>query len=183
VTDEEWSRTVEIGLNNDPYNYQDITDNPWPFKTRNMRKKNEYIQFSKLSIWLACLQSVSKSCLLIQMTRPSDGINFTHIMNLFCRYIWVLTFFCRCTRAFFLDLFGSMILPNNNADSMPAVYLTFLEDMLNVPDDRYDWRQTILSYLYFNLSRSCLEPADCIAEPVLLLQMWSWTWFPIERPK
>jgi hypothetical protein len=29
--------------------------------------------------------------------------------------------------------------PNNSADSVPAVYLIFLEDMLNVPEDGYDW--------------------------------------------
>jgi hypothetical protein len=58
VTDDEWSGTVEmlIGLNIDPYNYQDITDNPWPFKTSNMGKENKCIQFSKLSIRLACLR-------------------------------------------------------------------------------------------------------------------------------
>jgi hypothetical protein len=52
VTDDEWSVTVEmlLGLNSDPYSYQDITDNLWLFKTRNRGKENEYIQFSKLSI-------------------------------------------------------------------------------------------------------------------------------------
>jgi hypothetical protein len=34
------------------------------------------------------------------MTRPFDGTKFTHSMNLFYRYIWVLTFFCRYTRVF-----------------------------------------------------------------------------------
>jgi hypothetical protein len=47
VTDDEWSGTVEmlLGLNSDPYSYQDITDNLWPFKTRNRGEENEYIQF------------------------------------------------------------------------------------------------------------------------------------------
>jgi hypothetical protein len=61
-------------------------------------------------------------------------------------------FFCRYTRAFFLDLFGSVIFPNNSADSVPALYLTFLEDMLNVSEDGYDWGQAVFSCLYFNLS-------------------------------
>jgi hypothetical protein len=51
------------------------------------------------------------------------------------------------------------------------VYLIFLDDMLNVPEDEYDWGHVVLSCLYFNLSRSCLEPADCIAEPLILLQV------------
>jgi hypothetical protein len=58
VTDDEWSGTVEmlLGLDTDPYSYDDITDNPWPFKTRNRGKENEYIQFSTFSIRLACLR-------------------------------------------------------------------------------------------------------------------------------
>jgi hypothetical protein len=35
-------------------------------------------------------------------------------------------FFYKYTRAFCLDLFGSVIFPNNNADSVPTMYLTFL---------------------------------------------------------
>jgi hypothetical protein len=34
-----------LGLDVDPYSYDDIIDNPWPFKTRNMGKENEYIQY------------------------------------------------------------------------------------------------------------------------------------------
>jgi hypothetical protein len=42
VTDNEWSRTVKmlLGLDADPYSYDDITDNLWPFKTRNGGKEN-----------------------------------------------------------------------------------------------------------------------------------------------
>jgi hypothetical protein len=63
------------------------------------------------------------------------------------------------------------------------VYLIFLDDMLNVPEDDYDRGQAILSCLYFNLSPSCLETANCIVGPLLLLQMWSWTRFTIGRPR
>jgi Plant mobile domain len=120
---------------------------------------------------------IFKSCLPTLMTRPSDDIifttNFTPSVNLFCRY----------TRAFCLNLYGSVMFPNNSANSVPTVYLTFLDDVLNVPEDDYDWRQAILSCLYFNLSRSCLEPAYYITGPLPLLQMWSWTRFPIGRPR
>jgi hypothetical protein len=47
---------------------------------------------------------------------------------------------------------------NNSADSVPTVYLIFLDDMLNVPEDSYDWGQAVLSCLYFNL-----DPTYCIA--------------------
>jgi hypothetical protein len=47
VTDDKWYGMVEmlLGLDVDPYSYDDITDNPWPFKTRNRGKDNEYIQY------------------------------------------------------------------------------------------------------------------------------------------
>jgi hypothetical protein len=47
ATDDEWSGTVEmlLGLDVDPYSYDDITDNPRPFKTKNREKENEYIQY------------------------------------------------------------------------------------------------------------------------------------------
>jgi hypothetical protein len=45
VTDNEWSRTLEmlLRLDVDPYSYPDITDNPWSFKTRNRGKENEFM--------------------------------------------------------------------------------------------------------------------------------------------
>jgi hypothetical protein len=51
-------RTLEIllGLDDDPYNYDNITDNSWPFKTRNKGNENEYVQFSTYNIRLSCLQ-------------------------------------------------------------------------------------------------------------------------------
>jgi hypothetical protein len=123
-----------------------------------------------VSVCRVC-ESIFKICLLTQMMKPSDGTNFTPFMNLFFRCTGVLTFFCRYTRAFCLDLFGSVMFPNNSADSVPAMYLTFLDNMLDVPEDGYEWGQAILSCLYFNLSRSCLESADCIAGPLFLFQM------------
>jgi hypothetical protein len=48
VTDDEQSGMVEmlLGLDVNPYSYDDITENPWPFKTRNRGKENEYIQYT-----------------------------------------------------------------------------------------------------------------------------------------
>jgi hypothetical protein len=57
VIDDNWSGTLEmfLRLDGDPYSYEDITDNLWPFKTRNKGKENEYIQFSTFSIRLSYL--------------------------------------------------------------------------------------------------------------------------------
>jgi hypothetical protein len=86
--------------------------------------------------------NIFKSCLSTPTTTLSNGIifttNFTPFMNLFCRYTGVLIFFGRYTRAFCLDLFGSVMFPNNSADSVPAAYLTFLDDLLNVPEEGYN---------------------------------------------
>jgi hypothetical protein len=57
---------------------------------------------------------------------------------------------------------------NNSVDLVPTVYLIFLDDMLNVSEDGYDWGQIILSCLYFNVSHSCIEPLDCIVVLLLL---------------
>jgi hypothetical protein len=165
MTDDDWSGTVEmlLRLDADPYSYDDITDNPWPFKIKIGGKRMSTLISRHLVFDSHVCVNIFKSCLLTPMTTPSNGIifttNFTPFMNLFCRYTRVLTFFDRYT------------FPNNSADSVPAAYLTFLDDLLNVPEEGYNWGQVVLSCLYFNLCRSCLEPTDCIAGPVLLLQM------------
>jgi hypothetical protein len=58
VTDDEWSGTLEmlLGLNDDLYSYNDITDNMWSFKIKNKEKENKYVQFSTYSIRLLCLR-------------------------------------------------------------------------------------------------------------------------------
>jgi hypothetical protein len=73
--------------------------------------------------------------------------------------------------------------PNNSGDSLPALYLTFLHDIINVVEKGYNWRHIVLCFLYFNICRSCLQPMDCIARPLLLLQMWFWTQILIGRPR
>jgi Plant mobile domain len=129
-------------------------------------------------------ESIFKNYLSTPMMRLFDGIIFTISFILsWIYYKFDLIFFCRYTWAFCLDLFGSVMFPNNSAYSVLVVYLSFLNDILNVPEDCYDWGQLVLSCLYFNFSHSCLEPADYIAGPLLLLQIWSWTRFPIGRPR
>jgi hypothetical protein len=58
VTDDEWSGTLEmlLGLNDDLYSYNDITDNMWSFKIKNKEKENKYVQFSSYSIRLLYLR-------------------------------------------------------------------------------------------------------------------------------
>jgi hypothetical protein len=52
MTDDELRGTLEIllGLDDNSYSYEDITDNSWSFKIRNREKENEYVQFLTYNI-------------------------------------------------------------------------------------------------------------------------------------
>ena len=86
----------------------------------------------------------------------------------------------RYTRAFVLDMFGSILFPDPSGDSVPIMYLRFLQD-LNTPRV-INWGAAVLACLYRNLSTACIRGKKYISGPLLLLQHWSWTWFNIARP-
>jgi hypothetical protein len=75
VTDDDWSETVEmlLGLDADPYSYDDITDNPWPFKIKNRGKENEYTHFSNSVFDCRVCVNIFKSCLPTPMTTPEQS--------------------------------------------------------------------------------------------------------------
>jgi Plant mobile domain len=153
-----------------------------PITCGHLRQGTRGKRTTTFSIRLACLRKNFQELPLYSDEETVQRYKF-YSVHAFIYIHRSTNFFCRCTQAFCLDLFGSVIFLNNSADSVPVVYLSFLDDMLNIPKEGYDWGHAVLSCLYFNLSRSCLEPADCIAGPLLLLQMWSWTRFPIGRPR
>ncbi|XP_078165509.1 serine/threonine-protein phosphatase 7 long form homolog [Carex rostrata] len=80
-----------------------------------------------------------------------------------------------------MDLFGSVMFPDKTMDSVPCMYLQFLRH-LDEPWE-YNWGSAVLAYLYRELSSACMTTTNSISGPLLLLQMWSWTRFPIGRPK
>lgn len=83
------------------------------------------------------------------------------------------------TRAFVLDLFGSVIFPGAS-DKVPAMYLQFLK---NLEEPRqYNWGAAALAVLYRGLCFGAETDTKQIAGPVLLLQQWSWTRFTVGRP-
>ena len=86
----------------------------------------------------------------------------------------------RYTRAYILDLFGSILFPDTSGDSVPIMYLRFLQDLNN--PRLINWGAAVLAYLYRALSNACLARKTVISGPVLLLQHWCWTWFNIARP-
>ena len=86
----------------------------------------------------------------------------------------------RYTRAYLLDLFGSILFPDASNDSVPIMYLRFLQEM-NTPQ-QINWGAAVLACLYRGLSNACMEGKKYISGPMLLLQHWCWTWFNIARP-
>jgi Plant mobile domain len=87
----------------------------------------------------------------------------------------------RYTQAFVLDMFAFMIFSDTSGDSVPAMYLKFLQNLTNPLV--YNWGAAVLSCLYRNLFISCQSGKKTIVGPLLLLQHWAWTRFPIARPR
>lgn len=84
------------------------------------------------------------------------------------------------TRAFCLDLIGSILLPDSTGDSIPAMYIQFLEDLNNPPC--YNWGAAVLAHLYRSLCRASFASSKFVYGPLMLLQLWHWTRFSIARP-
>ena len=99
-----------------------------------------------------------------------DGVSDQDIIN-------------RHTRAYAMELFGTIMFPDSNQSSVRLMYLQFLEDLGPRGVNHYNWGGAVLACLYRELSRACRFKTISINGPLLLLQMWSWTRFPIGRPK
>jgi Plant mobile domain len=61
------------------------------------------------------------------------------------------------------------------------MYLYLLTDMEH--SQKYNWGAAVLALLYHNLSITAQAGSKMITGPMILLQMWGWTWFNISRPK
>ena len=83
------------------------------------------------------------------------------------------------TRAFLMGIFGSIMFPDKSADQVPAMYLQFLGDM----NMSYNWGLAVLAFLYRQLSLACSKKTKTVAGPLILLQQWAWTRFPVGRPE
>ena len=65
-------------------------------------------------------------------------------------FLYVL--YCRYTRGYVMDLFGSVMFPDSSGDQMPMMYLPLLMD-IEQPSS-YNWGGAVLAYLYSHLCRS-----------------------------
>ncbi|XP_078165268.1 serine/threonine-protein phosphatase 7 long form homolog [Carex rostrata] len=85
------------------------------------------------------------------------------------------------TRAYVLDLFGSMFFADSSGDSVPAMYLQFLQD-LDSPK-QYNWDGAVLAYLYRSLCVAVQRKTKLMFGPNVLLQHWCWSRLPTGRPR
>lgn len=84
------------------------------------------------------------------------------------------------TRAFVLDLLGSVIFQDATGKGVPAMYLQFLKNLEE--HQQYNWGAAALAVLYRALCMGAETDTRQIAGPVLLLQLWSWTHLTVGRP-
>ena len=75
----------------------------------------------------------------------------------------------RYTRAYIMDLLGSVLFPDKSDDQVPVMYLQFLGDL----NTRYNWGQAVLAFLYRQLSMAYSAKTKSMAGPLMLLQQWA----------
>jgi Plant mobile domain len=85
------------------------------------------------------------------------------------------------TRAFIMDLFGGLLFVDSTWTGVFDMYLQFLMDLEHT--QWYNWGAAVLALLYRNLSIIVRDGSKMIIGPVILLQMWGWTWFNVSQPK
>ena len=88
--------------------------------------------------------------------------------------------FDRYARAFMLDLFSSVMFPDHSG-YIQTMWVQFLHNVRK--PKRYAWGAAVLAYLYRALCAASELKAKEICGPLVFLQMWLWTRFPIGRPK
>jgi hypothetical protein len=85
------------------------------------------------------------------------------------------------TRAYVLDLFGSILFTDSSGDSVPVMYLQFLQN-LDAPN-QYNWGGAVLAYLYRSLCIAAQRKTKIMIGPTVLLQHWCWSRLPTGRPR
>ncbi|XP_078164512.1 serine/threonine-protein phosphatase 7 long form homolog [Carex rostrata] len=83
--------------------------------------------------------------------------------------------------AYILDLMSSSLFPDSSGDGIPLWYLDLIVNLDQpVP---YNWGGAVLAYLYRHLCVATEPDRGSMHGPVMLLQHWSWTCFPVLWPE
>lgn len=85
------------------------------------------------------------------------------------------------SRALVLEILGSIIFTDSSGDSVPAMYLQFMDNLATRTE--YNWGGTVLAMLYRQLNNGAEKARSEIFGPLVLLQLWSWSRLPLGRPK
>lgn len=85
------------------------------------------------------------------------------------------------SRALVLEILGSIIFTDSSGDSVPAMYLQFMDNLATHTE--YNWRGAVLAMLYRQLNNGAEKARSEIFGPLVLLQLWSWSRLPLGRPK
>jgi Plant mobile domain len=80
-----------------------------------------------------------------------------------------------------MELFGTVLFPDSSSIGVLAMYLRFLTDLEH--PSTYNWGAAVLAYLYHTLSVAARTKTKSIYWPLILLQMWAWTWLNVSRPR
>lgn len=86
----------------------------------------------------------------------------------------------RYARAFMLDLCSSVMFPDQSG-FLQTMFLQFFQDIEDPP--QLSWASGVLARLYRALCDASDIDKEQIGGPLMLLQMWVWTRFPIGRPR
>jgi len=161
ISDTDWTPYIEDSLGVDFTDmYVDLENTmPWVYKTVDRGGPRMRLKVSSYALRLKWLRQ-----------KFNYALTYQHDDETVARY----------TRAFCMDLFGSVMFPDSSENGVPAMYLQFIAD-LDTPQN-YNWGGAVLAHLYRELSRACKSGESSISGPMLLLQIWSWTRFAIGRP-
>lgn len=85
------------------------------------------------------------------------------------------------SRALVLEILGSIIFTDSSGDSVPAMYLQFMDNLATRTE--YNWGGTVLAMLYRQLNNGAEKARSEIFGPLVLLQFRSWSRLPLGRPK
>lgn len=85
------------------------------------------------------------------------------------------------SRALVLEILGSIIFTDSSGDSVPAMYLQFMDNLTTRTE--YNWGGAVLAMLYRQLNNGAEKARSEIFGPLVLLQFRSWSRLPLGRPK
>lgn len=75
------------------------------------------------------------------------------------------------SRALVLEILGSIIFTDSSGDSVPAMYLQFMDNLATRTE--YNWGGAVLAMLYRQLNNGAEKARSEIFGPLVLLQLWS----------